>query len=229
MENHEVCIKYPRTYHVPWSKGITSDDKIKKDLSFFHGKEVVVTEKLDGENTTMYPRYDMSGIHARSIDSPMNWTREWVRAVQVAIAQMIEGYRICGENMTAIHSITYHNLVSFFYIFSIWDEETNVCLSWDETVEMAELLDLPTPQVLYRGIWDEKLFEEMFENMDKDKMEGYTIRIVDSFHYDDFSECLVKAVREGHVQTDEHWLKNAKPAEFAKGVDIRPAFMNKEK
>lgn len=228
MENHEVCIKYQRTYHVPWSKGISSDDKIKKDLSMFYGKIVVITEKLDGENTTMYPRYDMSGIHARSLDSPMNWTREWVRAVQVAIVEMIKGYRICGENMTAIHSITYDNLVSFFYIFSIWDEETNMCLSWDDTVEMAELLDIPTPKVLYRGEWNAELFEQMFEEMDKDKMEGYTIRLVDAFHYDDFSDSLVKAVRDGHVQTDEHWLKNAKKATLDSTQDIRPAFMNKK-
>lgn len=227
MENNEVCIKYPRTYHLPWSKGITSDDKIKKDLSKFKGKEVVVTEKLDGENTTMYPRYDLSGIHARSVDSPINWTREWVRAVQVAIAHMIEGYRLCGENLAAIHSITYDNLVSFFYIFSIWDEETNMCLSWDDTVDFAQRLDIPTPKVLYRGEWDDALFEKMFNEMNTEKMEGYTIRIVDSFHYDDFSDSLVKAVRADHVQTDEHWLKNAKPASFKNGCKVMPGFMSK--
>jgi hypothetical protein len=46
-------IKYPRTYHVPWSEGATNDDKINKDMSSFYGKNVVITEKMDGENIVM--------------------------------------------------------------------------------------------------------------------------------------------------------------------------------
>ena len=45
--------KYPRTYHVPWSPGTTSDDRLLKSVDQFVGKRVVVTEKMDGENTTM--------------------------------------------------------------------------------------------------------------------------------------------------------------------------------
>ena len=175
VESHEICTKYPRTYHLYWSKGVGSDDKIKKDLSNFEGKVVVVTEKLDGENTTMYPRYDLTGMHARSFDGAFDWTREWVRSVQIAIVELIKGYRVCGENMTAIHSITYDDLVSFFYIFSIWDEETNMCLSWEDTVAFAEKLDIPTPKVLYHGVWDEELFKQMFEDMDTER---FTIQCV---------------------------------------------------
>lgn len=42
--------KYPRTYHLSSSPGKTSDDKVISDMSEFEGKEVVVTEKMDGEN-----------------------------------------------------------------------------------------------------------------------------------------------------------------------------------
>ena len=34
--------KYPRTYHLPFSPGFTSDDKVLKDDSSFRGKEIVV-------------------------------------------------------------------------------------------------------------------------------------------------------------------------------------------
>ena len=47
-------VKYPRTYHLPWSEGRTDDDKVLSDDSQFIGKYVVVTEKMDGENTTIY-------------------------------------------------------------------------------------------------------------------------------------------------------------------------------
>ena len=53
MSNIQHC-KYPRTAHVPWSPGATEDDVIIDTVDCFAGREVVVTEKMDGENTTMY-------------------------------------------------------------------------------------------------------------------------------------------------------------------------------
>lgn len=226
--NDNKVFKYQKTFHLPWSKCVFDDDKLATDFSHLIGEEVVVTEKLDGECTTMYPDYSKQGLHARSVDSPMTWWREWCRNVQINIADSISGYRVCGENMAAVHSIEYDNLVGFFYVFSIWDQETNNCLSWDETTEMAELLDLPTPKVLYRGVWDEKKLRQIFEDMDYDKMEGYTIRTVKGFHYDDFSKHLVKAVRPNHVQTDKHWSVDAKPAKLQDDNVCHPSFMAKK-
>lgn len=44
-------IKYPRTFHLPWSLGATSDDKVLKNVDHFEGTCVVITEKMDGENS----------------------------------------------------------------------------------------------------------------------------------------------------------------------------------
>ena len=52
---------YPRTPHLPWSPGATPDDVRAGDPGALRGREVVVTEKLDGENTTLY----RDGMHAR--------------------------------------------------------------------------------------------------------------------------------------------------------------------
>lgn len=44
--------KYPRTFHLPWSESKTEDDKTlspQQVEKMFVGKQVVVTEKLDGE------------------------------------------------------------------------------------------------------------------------------------------------------------------------------------
>jgi len=45
--------KYPRTYHLPYSPGATKDDKKLQAGWFdnFAGQEIVITSKLDGENT----------------------------------------------------------------------------------------------------------------------------------------------------------------------------------
>jgi hypothetical protein len=47
-------VRYPRTPHLPWSPGATDDDERILDASALEGREVVVTEKLDGETTTLY-------------------------------------------------------------------------------------------------------------------------------------------------------------------------------
>lgn len=70
-------VKYPRTFHLPWSRSYTHDDKVLKHVQHFEGKEVVVTEKMDGENTTMYRDY----LHARSIDSKDHPSRHWIKNV----------------------------------------------------------------------------------------------------------------------------------------------------
>lgn len=41
--------KYPRTPHLPWSGTISDDDKKLDSVKSFIGREVIVTEKLDGE------------------------------------------------------------------------------------------------------------------------------------------------------------------------------------
>jgi hypothetical protein len=71
----QTYTKYPRTFHLPWSLGATSDDKVVPSVSHFEGRQVVVTEKMDGENTTLYRDH----IHARSLDSKGGEDRAWVK------------------------------------------------------------------------------------------------------------------------------------------------------
>ena len=50
-------IKYPRTFHLPWSMGITKKDKVLDDAKHFRNKRVIITPKFDGENTTLYKTF----------------------------------------------------------------------------------------------------------------------------------------------------------------------------
>lgn len=50
-------VKYPKTYHLSWSLGRSDDDKVLHDISCFCDKEIVVTEKMDGENITLYCKW----------------------------------------------------------------------------------------------------------------------------------------------------------------------------
>lgn len=197
-------VKYQRTFHMPWSPGIHDDDKALPDMSKYVGKRVVVTEKLDGENTSMYSDY----IHARSIDSGSHPSRSWVKNLWSQISMDIpEGWRVVAENVYAVHSIRYNNLESFVYGLSVWNE-VNVCLSWDETKEWLELLGLKHPRVLYDGIYDEVAIRKLYDEKTMwDKSEGYVLRIADSFPYGAFKDSVCKYVRSHHVQTNKHWMR----------------------
>ena len=187
LEQFCEYIKYPRTFHLPFSKKVTEDDRVLEDTSYFKNKKVIVSEKLDGECSTCYKNY----MHARSIDGQNHPSRNWLKNFHAQISYNIpDGWRICGENMYAKHTISYNNLKTYFYVFSIWNEK-NKCLSWDDTKEWAELLDLELVPVLYEGVWDDDIIKEFCKN---DKREGFVVRTTDSFSYSDFRKSVAKYV-----------------------------------
>lgn len=195
-------VKYPRTFHLPWSPGLTKDDRQMQSMTGFENQEIVVTLKMDGENTTMYSDF----MHARSLTSESHPSRNRVRALHGEIAHNIpQDWRICGENLYAKHSIKYTSLPGYFMLFSIWDEKNN-CLSWDETKTWAELLELPIVQELYRGTYNQKAIEEVFKPF-KASHEGYVVRLTSPFPYSAFRHSVGKYVRKEHVHTHGHWMR----------------------
>jgi hypothetical protein len=178
-------VKYPRTYHLPWSQGMNRDDRMMTDVDIFEGEEVMICEKLDGENTSCYT----DRVTARSLETSSHPSRSWVKNLWAQFGYNIpEGWRVCGENMYAKHAIHYTNalgnaLETYFYMFSIWDD-SNMCLSWDETEEWAELLGLTLVPVYYKGIYDKDFIDELNKKMEADTgtVEGYVIRLAREYH-----------------------------------------------
>jgi len=199
-------VKHPRTHHFSWSPGVNDDDRIVENLFGFEGEEITVSVKMDGEQTSMY----RDGFHARSIDTQPHPARNWLWGIHRRIGHDIPlGWRVCAENLYARHSIHYQNLSTHFMVHSIWNEQ-NVCLSWDETVEWATLLDLLTVPLLYRGPWDEEKVKGMYvPEYNGDPCEGYVVRVVRAFPYVEFKSVVAKYVRKGHVQTHAHWMREA--------------------
>ncbi len=75
-------MKYPRTYHLPWSPGKASDDKVLQSTADFIGTPLIITEKLDGEN--MFTRHSIFYYSLTSFfylfgvfDKNKNWWSSW--------------------------------------------------------------------------------------------------------------------------------------------------------
>lgn len=195
-------VKYPRTFHLPWSPGATKDDKVQRDLSALTGQDVVVTLKMDGEATTIYPD---GHSHARSVTAKAHPSRDHIRALAATIAADIpQGHRISGENLWATHSIEYTDLDAHFLVYSIWNADR--ALSWDETTEWAELLGLPWVPVMYRGNMPTQAELTTLFAPHADTHEGYVVRPTAAFTLAQFPTHVLKWVRPAHVTTDQHWM-----------------------
>jgi len=207
--------KYPRTYHLPYSPGTTSDDRIATDISALFRERVVITEKLDGENTCLN-RY---GVFARSHSAPTRnpWASYLQERWQV-LQRDLGSLELFGESLYAVHSIEYSGLESYFFLFAIRDGER--WLSWDEVEMYASLLGLPTVPVLFRGVVAEPSLRERVETLVREpsalsdpevglsQREGVVVRVARELHDSEFSTHVFKWVRKGHVQTTEHWSRN---------------------
>jgi len=222
--------KYPRTMNLPWSQSNSSDDVWWSDTTAFDGREVVMTEKLDGECTTVYPD---GHTHARSIDSKHHPSRSWMKSFAATFAYRIpQNFRICGENVYAYHSIFYDQLPSYFFVYGIYND--NLCLPWDKVEAICEDLGLQTVPVLWRGVWDEKTVRERWvEGLECNgtfptfalaedshevpvpefprdflpcEAEGYVVRATEGFLYEQFRTHCAKYVRANHVQTSQNWM-----------------------
>jgi len=204
--------KYPRTFHLPWSEGATDDDKthtFDNIEKMFGGKQVIVTEKMDGENTTIYSTGE---CHARSLDSAGHASRDYVRgkAREVACMGFPDGWRLMGENLYAKHSISYDLLPDYFVVFGVADA-SNMARPWSEVEDWADLLELPHAPVLWKGTWDtEKVmslypFKSLLSSTGTS--EGYVVRVAGSFPMSSFDKYVAKFVRAKHVQTDTHWMQ----------------------
>ena len=224
-------MKYPRTYHLPYSPGATKDDKKLQGNWFinYKDKEIVITEKLDGENSA----FTYNGVYARSHGNIT--TSPWSRNLWDPQEGLYWNCKSCigeneilfGENLYGEHSIHYSNLPAYFFLFACCDD--NNFYSWDDVVNMSEICFLRHVPVLWEGkVSSEKELEDLVNKLVKepsefgDTREGVVIRIKDSFPIKDFSKYVCKWVRPNHVQTDEHWTRNWKKATIIDHFDKLP-------
>ncbi|WP_421365808.1 RNA ligase family protein [Agrobacterium tumefaciens] len=196
--------KYGRTYHLQISPGASSDDKFVPSLKGLMVPDLVVTEKMDGENTTIHA----GGTYARSPDSRYHPSRDWMKAFAAGVSpQLGREERIVGENLYARHSIAYDSLPSYFMGFA-WIVGNEV-QAWDLTlIRLNELGIAPVP-TLYRGPFRPGLFEQLAQSIDTLSQEGFVVRVATSFPEAEMPFRMGKFVRVDHVRSEKHWMSTA--------------------
>jgi hypothetical protein len=216
--------KYPRTYHLPFSPEVHSDDKVipMEFLNNFLNREVIITEKLDGQNNCLKGN---QGVFARShqVETKHEWDHFLKSFYYQNMHKIDPNIWYFLENLFAVHSVEYEELTNYFYMFAAYKQNQDIWTSWKEVENLATALGIETAPVLYQGIFKSIKEIEIFMNKnikEKSKFgkekEGFVIRVADSFPGEDFQKNVAKYVRKGHVQTDEHWTKNWKQARIKK-------------
>lgn len=217
-----MSAKYPRSLHLPWSPGGTSDDKRLADASPFVGVELLITEKCDGSNLT----YTRHRVFSRSHSGPpAHASFDLAKATHARIGhQLSEGLSLFCEYCYAVHSIEYGALPDYSLVFGARDDETGLWWDWDMVVAQARDVGLPTVPVLFRGaVGSERELEALTMSLASapsafgGMREGVVVRRAGEFADEAFGRSLAKWVRKGHVQTDEHWMHQAIKAQRLAG------------
>lgn len=204
--------KYNRTFHLPWSKGCTNDDKMAASVEKLIGVPIVITEKMDGSNTSIEAAGCFSRSHA---GAPTHASFDGLKMLHAEVGYQIPpDMQFFGEWCFALHSIAYSELPGYFLLFGIreLDSEDAFWYAWEEVEEYSEYFELPTVPVLFKGtVSSEKELQQLVESFMTQPSacggirEGVVARVQREFKDSEFAECVMKCVRANHVQTSEHW------------------------
>lgn len=204
--------KYNRTPHLPWSPGKGDDDKVASSVSSLLNRPIIITEKMDGSNTSL----EKDGCFARThASAPKHESFDALKALHASVAFSIPAYmQLFGEWCYARHSIEYTELPNYFMLFGIRYLNTKQLFwgSWAEVAVWAGKLHIPTVPVLFTGTaTTEKELQHIVEVLAAEpsicggQREGVVVRLMSSYSDTAFPNSIMKWVRKDHVQTTEHW------------------------
>jgi protein-tyrosine phosphatase len=200
--------QYPLTPYIYMSPLCDSDQIFNKQkLQYLISKktQIIITEKLDGENCCLYKGkvYDRTDLID---DLSFNTIKDMYNRRILPIIEdhpELENLALYGENLTKIRSIRYVGQKDWFYLFGIFCEKRQMWYSWKDVEYVANILDLPVPPVVFSGEITsiEKLHDLLKKEISTPSMlstdgkEGFVIRSADSFFAEDFGSMVCKYVK----------------------------------
>lgn len=220
-------IKYLSTPFLPSSPGNEENDINLTSLAPFVNQPLVVTIKMDGSNVCISKSGGVCARNGQSADHP-SFSLLKEQFANIYHQALEDDIQIFGEWIFAKHSIHYVDemaLDSYFQIFSVYDQKSELFLGWDDVEKWAERLGVPTTPIIERFLCTSlKLLERRIQQMISDTVdmghEGIVVRIAYPFPYGSFESytttngktswkvaAIAKYVRPDHIQTTGAWGK----------------------
>lgn len=181
-------IKYPSTQYLPNSPSSSSTAQTLPNWNSFLHLPVIATIKMDGGNVCL----TKNGVVARNGESANHPSFSLLKERAVIYCSKIpEGIQIFGEWLFARHSIAYENelaLENYLQIFSVWDQNKELFLGWDQVEHWAGVLEVPTVPVIGKytfktSIEAENTIVTIAEDVIDQGHEGIVLRLEYPFHY----------------------------------------------
>lgn len=133
--------------------------KEKYMSAFNKGEHIVIQEKLDGANSAICYDAETGTLKAFSRRNELNQNNtlqgfyDFVQTLDASIvsAALTSRYILFGEWLVK-HTIRYpEDKMKQFYVFDVYDTETEQYMPWDFTKQIAEFIGLKTVPLFYDG------------------------------------------------------------------------------
>ena len=151
--------------------------KDKYAPAFKAGEHITITEKIDGANASILVNEDgtLTACSRRNELNQNNTLQGFYDFVQTLDASIVSAaltsrYILFGEWLVK-HTIRYpEDKMKQFYVFDVYDTETEQYMPWDFTKQIAEFIGLKTVPLFYDGPFISR--EHIYSFVGKTEMDG---------------------------------------------------------
>lgn len=206
---------YPRVGHLVPGRGTRDDVALDAAaVQAFLGREVVVEEKLDGANVSLWLEDGVvacglrSGVDAMDRAGQLGPLRAWVAQHDEALRRALaEDRAIYAEWLLLSHSVGYDRLPSYLVVLDLWRAEGFA--TPQQRNEVCAAAGLPVPPEVWRGVPGSVAAVEKLlgpSSFGPGPMEGLVVRTVDGGR-----PRLAKLLRPGFDQLDDAEWRRGRP------------------
>lgn len=151
--------------------------KDKYAVAFKAGEHITITEKIDGANASIVVNEDgtLTACSRRNELTPQSNLQGFYEYVQkldagIVSAALTTRYILFGEWLVK-HTIRYpEDKMKQFYVFDVYDTETEQYMPWEFTKQIAEFIGLKTVPLFYDGPFTS--WEDIYTLVGKTEMGG---------------------------------------------------------
>ena len=206
---------YPRVGHLVAGRGSRDDVTLASAaVQSLVGGEVVVEEKLDGANVSLWLDGGQvlcglrSGPGAMDRAGQLGPLRAWIAQHDEALRRALAGWEaVYAEWLLLSHSVGYDRLPSYLVVLDLWRSEGFA--TPDERNSACAAAELPTPPEVWRGVPGSVTGVERLlgrSAFGPEPMEGLVVRTVDGR-----PPRLAKLLRPTFDQLDDAEWRRGRP------------------